>query len=131
MAMRMSMRDGEFALNGYGKQKAYYGKCGVRRVGDVLILRSYNVRNFAAVYRGVMVRGYTGEYAESVTSRTHLAAFAEYARAAFHGVNGTGKNDRAAWRHMPYVDGYYSDDGTFAAAVRKTVDELLANESAA
>ena len=122
MGIKMHMREHETSLDRFCRRGSFYGKCGVLNVDGVLILRSYNVRNYAAIYKGRLVRGYKGEHADSATSLNHLAAFADYAKIEYHGKSGKGKNDPYALRNAPFVDGYYKTAETFAADVRAVVD---------
>jgi len=114
MGIKMHMRDHETSLDRFCSRGSFYGKCGVLKVNGVLILRSYNVRNYAAIYKGRLVRGYKGEYADSASSLNHIAAFAKYANIEYGG-----KRDL---RNALYVDGYYKTAETFADDVRAVVE---------
>ena len=115
MGIKMTMRKGEISLDGYGRRKSFYGKCGVREVNGVNILRSYDTDDYAAESGGVIV-ALSSRW--SATSGSHLAAFA-----AFCGVEWHGKKSWDAAPSIPhrdYTESELVDAVKMAAAYKRT-----------
>lgn len=105
---RYHKRKDEISLERWSYRRSFYNKCGAIQRDGVWILRSYDTL-FAAEYNGHLVL--ISEMPWSVTTRTHVEAFARMTGAEYNGLPW-------ARKHVPIYPVECDDAKAIAGAVK-------------
>ena len=125
---------GKYTYNYRGiKEERVRGNSGMRECNGGKIMRSYSEYNYAAAYKGILVRI---SPISSMTSLAQMSVFASITNCKYLGsrpsaANG-GKNSPYALHNLMWVKGdRYTEDKVIAARVKRAVNRFLKKQTSA